>query len=274
LARQTTRLAAWQAQTTGLEERLKRFQTETAANPAPMEAIFRLDAGFGTPENVALLIEMGYDLYTKPDGTWLSGVLAKMSLAQPVWQKVGDNADMIAWHAVQPADFPYQLDLGYERFWTGKRYRFSGLLHFGRQNVVADLPAWFDDYHARQVIEAGHKESKQVFEVHHPKVRSRPALRLPEHFALFAANFVRFAALWLAEQCPQVPAGWHNSLCPHVKEQVKVGAHAAAQVEWIGQDCLVRFEDRSLYAGRSFQVRRQIAIQLPLPFKFSDFLPI
>jgi hypothetical protein len=95
-------------------------------------------------------------------------------------------------------DFPYPLDLGYERFWQGgagsqPHLAFSGLVHFGQQDVSADLPGWFHDYNARQTIEAGNKESQQVFEVHHVKVRSLPAMRLQEHFALFAANFVSFA---------------------------------------------------------------------------------
>ena len=89
-------------------------------------------------------------------------------------------------------------------------------------------------------------------------------MRLQEHFALFAANFVRFAAHWLAQQCPQVPNGWQKSTCPKVKEQVKVGAHSPAQVEWYGTDCLLRFTDRSVYVGRSFLVRRELAIQLTL----------
>ena len=178
---------------------------------------------------------------------------------------------MQAWKAEQLEGFPYPLDLGYERFWIGNGYRFSGLLHFGKQEVTADLPSWFHEYNARQLIEAGNKEARQVFEVHHLKVRSRPALRLQEHFALFAANFIRFASAWLAEQCPQIPNGWKNTAQPNVKEQVKVGAHAPALVEWIGQDCLLRFADRSIYAGRSFFVRRQVAIQLVLPWNFSLF---
>lgn len=274
LARQEARWREWEAQKSGLEERLRRFQAENAANPAPIQAIFRLDAGFGTPENLALLIEMGYEVYTKPYSTWLSGVLAQKSAEREDWRRVGANSEMMAWKAVQLEDFPYSLDLGYQRFWTGERCRFSALLHFGPREVTADLPGWFHTYNARQIIEAGNKEGKQVFEVHHLKVRARPALQLQEHFALFAANFVRFAAYWLAEQCPQVPEGWKNSARLHVKEQVKVGAHAPARVEWVGQDCLVRFEDRSVYAGRSLNIRRQIAIQLALPFRISVFSPI
>lgn len=274
LARQEARWTEWETQKNSLAERLQRFQAENAANPAPIQAIFRLDAGFGTAENLALLIEMGYEVYTKPYSNWLSGVLAQKSAEREDWQRVGANAEMMAWKAVSLEDFPYPLDLGYQRFWTGEEYRFSGLLHFGQREVTADLPGWFHTYNARQIIEAGNKEGKQVFEVHHLKVRARPALRLQEHFALFAANFVRFAAHWLAEQCPQVPEGWKNSAQPHVKEQVKVGAHAPARVEWVGQDCLVRFEDRSVYAGRSFSIRRQMVIQLALPFRIPSFSPI
>jgi hypothetical protein len=39
---------------------------DNANNADPIEAEFRLDAGFGTYENVTLLIEMGYEVYTKP----------------------------------------------------------------------------------------------------------------------------------------------------------------------------------------------------------------
>lgn len=273
LTRQETRLAAWESDLHTLEERLKRFQSDNATNPAPLEAIFRLDAGFGTADNLALLIELGYEVYTKPYGTWLSGLLAAKATETDHWERVGKNAAMMAWPTVALPDFPYPLDLGYERFWIGSGYRFSGLLHFGPHPVTTDLPTWFNDYNARQTIEAGHKESKQVFEVHHLKVRTRPALRLQEHFALFAANFVRFAAYWLAQQCPQLPTGWQNSACPRVKEQVKVGAHSPARVEWFGQDCLLRFEDRTIYAGRSLMIKRQVAIQLALPMKFVSFSP-
>jgi hypothetical protein len=75
----------------------------------------------------------------------------------------------------------------------------------------------------------------------------------------------------LAEQCPQVPNGWKNSAQPQIKNQVKVGAHTPAHVEWFGQDCLLRFSDRSVFAGRSFKVRRQLAIQLTLPWKIVNF---
>ena len=270
LGKQQTRLAEWTAEKACLSARLQRFQAENACNPNPIQAMLRLDAGFGDAGNLALLIEMGYEVYSKPYGTWLSSTLASMSEARAHdWQKVGQNAEMLAWKAVQLEDFPYPLDLGYERFWQSPtnsppHLAYAGMLHFGQKDVCANLPAWFHYYNARQTIEAGNKEVQQVFEVHHIKVRSRPAMRLQEHFALFAANFVRFAAHWLAEQCPQVPCGWQVSQSPKVKEQVKVGAHSPARIEWHGSDCLVRFTERSVYVGRSFLVRRRVAIQLTL----------
>jgi len=270
LAKQQTRSADWESRKTGLRMRLKRFQAENDANPQPIFAIFRLDAGFGNADNLALLIEMGYEIYSKPYGNWLSGNLARMSASRSAdWRPVGKNAEMIAWPAMRLEDFPYPLDVGYERFWQGTRQAppklaFSGMLHFGSHPVTADLPGWFHEYNARQSIEAANKECKQVFEVQHIKVRSRPAMRLQEHFALFAANFVRFAATWLATQCTQVPDNWKESTHPAVKEQVKVGAHSPAQIEWFGSDCLLRFAQRSVYVGRSFLVRRQVAIQLTL----------
>ena len=270
LAKQQARLTDWESQKTRLILRLQRFQAENDANHNPISAIFRLDAGFGNSENLALLIEMGYEIYSKPYGNWLSGTLAKMSATRSAdWEKVGKNAEMIAWKAAQLEDFPYRLDLGYERFWQGTdqaqpKLAYSGVIHFGQRDVTSDLPGWFHDYNARQTIEAANKESKQVFEVHHIKVRSLPAMRLQEHFALFAANFVRIAAVWLANQCPQVPDGWKESTHPAVKEQVKVGAHSFARIEWFGSDCLLRFAQRSVYAGRSLLVRRQVAIQLTL----------
>jgi hypothetical protein len=271
LRKRQERLKAYRVQIGHLQARLEQFQQDNAQNTNPIRAVFRLDAGFGTAENIALLIELGYEVYIKPHGNWLSGVLRERAKNTRTWERVGKNAEMAAWTQVHLEDCPYSLDLACQRFWTDKGYLYSGLLHFGDDEVVARLPEWFHYYNARQTIEAGNKELRQVFEVHHLKVRSAPALQLQEHFALFAANFVRFASQWLAVQCPQIPDGWKNSSQPMVKQQVKVGAHTSAWVSWIGQDCLLRFTDLSVFAGRSFQIRRNWAFQPVLPFLKSYF---
>ena len=271
LRQRQDRLKAYLAKIEHLQTRLVQFQQANAQNTNPIIAVFRLDAGFGTAENIALLIELGYEVYIKPHGNWLSGVLRERTENTPTWERVGKNAEMVAWSQVQLEDCPYPLDLACQRFWTDKRYLYAGLLHFGDDEVVAHLPEWFQYYNARQTIEAGNKELRQVFEVHHLKVRSAPALQLQEHLALFAANFVRFASQWLAAQCPQIPDGWKNSAQPAVKQQVKVGAHTSAWVSWIDQDCLLRFTDLRVFAGRSFYIRKNWAFQPVLPFLKSYF---
>lgn len=130
---------------------------------------------------------MGYEIYTKPFGNWLSGKPSKMSLDQALsWQKVSQNAELMAWKAVQLKGFPYPLDLGYEHFWQKQadgqsKLAFAALVHFGPQDVCADLLGWFHSYNARQSIEAANKEVRQVFEAQHIKVRTLPAMRLQEY---------------------------------------------------------------------------------------------
>jgi hypothetical protein len=275
LQRQKAHLDQCQVHVQQLERRLTQSEQENGTNPMPVRAVFRLDAGFGTPENVALLIEMGYEVYIKPHGTWLKAHLKKQVDAATIWTPVGQNAEMTAWAAMEVQDFPYPLDIALERFYTGDRQRLSVLLHYGQDPVTANLSAWFQTYNGRQTIEAGIKEGKQVFQMHHLKVRSAAALFLQEHFAAFAANFVRWAAHWLTIQCPQEPDGWQNETLPGVKTQVQVMAHTSAYVEWHEQGCLLRFTDHSVFTGRSLQVFRQWAYQLVLPlFKSCVFSSI
>ena len=115
---------------------------------------------------------------------------------------------MVAWPHQQLRTCPYPLDVAIERFHTGKTIRHSVLVHFGQDRVTADLPGWFATYNDRQTIEAGIKEGKAVFQMHHLKVRSTPALWLQEQFAAFAANFIRWADRWLETHCRQRPDNW------------------------------------------------------------------
>jgi len=260
------RVKSYQTQMRGLQQRLKHFEWENRTNRCPIQADFRLDAGFGTQENMILGIEMGYELYTKPFSTWLTPRLKRRVQKSTQWTRVGRNAEMIAWKDARFPDFPYPLDVALQRFHTGQTQRYTALIHFGCDPVSTDLPGWFQHYNARQLIEAGIKEGKNIFAMHPIKVRSAPAIFLQEQLAVFAANFVRWAARWLTEQCPQMPSAWQNSAQPKVKQQVKVGAHTSAWVDWQDQGCLLMFTDQSLFAGRSLAVKKHWAVQLPLPF--------
>ena len=107
---------------------------------------------------------------------------------------------MVAAPDTQLSGCPYPLDMALERFYTGKTIKYSALLHFGDDQVDQNLQQWFEHYNQRQTIEAGIKESKGVFTLHRFKVRTEPAIFLQEQFVIFAANFIRWATHWLAQQ--------------------------------------------------------------------------
>jgi len=271
--RQQEALVLVQAQEAGLRERWQRFEDDNATNPAPVAAVFRLDAGFGTGDNVALLIEMGYEVYTRPHNHQIRDSLLSQVADTTAWMRVGANADMVAWPTQTLPSCPYPVDLALERFYTGQTLRHGVLLHFGNDPVTADLPAWFGFYNARQTVEAGIKEGKGVFQMHHLKVRTAPALWLQEQCAAFAANFIRWAALWLSTQCDQEPEQWLAPVATSVKTLVQVAAHTPADVAWLPDGCLLRFTDESLYAGRTIQTGGW-AFQLSLPlFQSCSFEP-
>lgn len=236
-----------------LKERLQRFERDNTLNLEPIEAEFRLDAGFGTYEDVALLIEMGYEVYTKSHGQSVTEHLKQQVNEQTAFTRVGANAEMVAWSNYSLKHFPYPLDVALERFHTGSTLKHSTLFHYGTDPVTQDLPAWFGHYNGRQTIEAGIKEGKQVFYLHKIKVRSEPAIFLQECFVLFAANFIRWASHWLAEQAQPVK----NALDVRklgVKRQVQVAAHVSAQVIQNSDSRLLKFSKQSVFAGKVLQL--------------------
>lgn len=249
LDKTTAQMQEQQTQLAHLQQRLNHFKQDNATNPDPVTAEFRLDAGFGTYENIALLIEMGYEVYTKPHSHQVVTFLRRQVDEQRSWVRVGANAELFAWQGMQLKGCPYPLDVALERFYTGKPLKYSALLHFGADPVTHDLPAWFKHYNGRQTIEAGIKESKQVFCLHHIKVRSEPAIYLQECFVIFAANFIRWAVHWFASQA--TPA--QNALDVRklgVKRQVQVAAHVSAQVIRSSESRLLRFSEHSAFAGK------------------------
>jgi hypothetical protein len=122
--------------------------------------------GFGTYDNIALLVEMGYEIYTKAHNHHWVDFLKKRTTPETSWERVGANAEMVAWQNMTLKHCPYPLDVGLERFYSGETIQHSALLHFGADPVTLNLPEWFKHYNDRQIIEAGIKETKQVFYLH------------------------------------------------------------------------------------------------------------
>lgn len=259
------------AQQQCLQQRLEQFEQDNRSNPQPVSVVFRLDAGFGTYENLALLIEMGYEVYTKLQSWKVLQSLCKQVPPDAHWTDVGSQAAMWAWSQHQLETFCYPIDIGLERFTDGERVKYCAMLHFGDTLVAQDLPHWFGFYAGRQTIEAGIKESKQVFFLHRLKVRTQIAIYLQENFVMFAANFIRWANLWLgtspnAQRLPLERFG--------IKELVRVAAQTSAEVVWNSESKLLKFSEQSVFAGRVLFLPR-FSFQLPLPFaKSYDFCDV
>ncbi len=130
--------------------------------------------------------------------------------------------------------------------------------------VLIDLEGWFAFYNGRQTIEAGIKEGKNVFQMHHLKVHSAAGLEIQEAFAAFAANFVRWAAVWLQETSFDVPIPFDRPRIP-VKQLVRIAANTSAWVMWQPGGCLLRFTELSAFAGVQLVVPNSVPLRLVLP---------
>ena len=167
---------------------------------------------------------------------------------------------------------PYPLNVALERFYTGKTLKHSALFHFGSDPVTENPPAWFAHYNRRQIIEARIKESKQVFYLHHIKVRSEPAIFLQECFVIFAANFIRWASHWLADQA-QLAENALNVRKLGVKRQVQVAAHVSAQVIRNSEGRLLKFSEHSAFAGKVLKLCSGFQTP-PQKAKFWSLMPV
>jgi hypothetical protein len=178
---------------------------------------------------------------------------------------------MIGWEDAELSHCPYPLDLALERLHTGEKLEHAVLLHYGPEPVTADLEGWFHFYDGRQAIGAGIKEGKNFFQMHHLKVRSPAGLVIQEEFAVFAANFVRWAAAWLCQTCPEAPAPF-NQARPNVKQLVRVAVNTSAWVIWEPEGCVLRFTELSAFACVKLRVQDVNPFQLVLPlFRIAFF---
>jgi hypothetical protein len=243
-----------------LQTRYQQLSADNAANPRPVRITIRLDAGFTSREHIAWLIEMGYDLYTRGRFPKVRRTLIDALTDQTVWTRVGAKAEMTTWADTTLDDyFIYPLNIALLRHRNAETNTYSSLLHYGHTDAATDPDRWFHTYNGRQTIEAGIKEGKTVFQMHHFKVRAPQALRLQEHFAVFAANFVRFAGVALNQQFPDLPFNSQS-----VKEVVQVAAHTSAQVEREGETWILTFTPQSYYANFILHFGGTV-LQLPLP---------
>jgi hypothetical protein len=251
-----------------LDERLDKLEIDNQTNLNPVSIVLRIDAGFSTGLNLAWLIEMGYVVLTKACHASIAQSLCQRLTAQPPWTRVGRNAEAVYMGDYNQNDCPYPLQAMLIRYHLPDKLLHTALLYYAETPPPA-LSDWFAAYNSRQTIEAGIKEGKGVFTLKRHLVRSPIGMQLQEQFALFAANFVRWAAAWVKDMLRQANHHFITAL-QQVKTLVRTVSRARAR--WVRNDLghALVFDEHGPFAGTVICLSGQMAIQLTLPlFNFA-----
>jgi len=250
-----------------LDEWLNYLETDNQTNLNPVSIVLRIDAGFSTGANLAWLIEMGYTVRTKAHHGSTADSLRRRISSKTKWTRVGRNADAVYMGDYFHNDCPYPLQAMLVRYHLPGETRYTALLYYGDE-PPPPLPEWFAQYNGRQTIEAGIKEEKGVFTLKRHLVRSPIGMQLQEQFALFGANFVRWAAAWVKDMLRQANRNFTEAL-GQVKTLVRTVSRARAR--WVRNDLghVLIFAEEGPFAGTVICLSGLVAVQLALRlFKF------
>jgi hypothetical protein len=268
-ARLQQQISAPQETLLALDEWLAYLDADNMANPNPVSMVVRIDAGFSTGLNLTWLIEMGYTVLTKAHHRSSTDSLRRRLPPQPEWIRVGKNAEAVAMGDYYQNDCPYPLQAMLVRYHLPNKVRYTTLFYYD-QTPPPPLPVWFSRYNARQTIEAGIKEGKGVFTLKRHLVRSPIGMKLQEQFALFGANFVRWAAAWTKDLLSQANQNFSTAL-GQVKTLVRTVSRARAR--WVRNavgNTLI-FDEAGPFAGTIICLSGSLAFQLP--FNLFNFGP-
>jgi hypothetical protein len=276
LQKMQAKSARWQQQIDQQQERLMAIdewlaylEADNMANPNPVTVLVRIDAGFSTGLNLTWLIEMGYTVLTKAHHGSSTQCLRRCLPTQAQWTVVGKNADALAMGAYHQNECPYPLQAMLVRYHLPEKIRYTTLFYYGDSPPPA-LPDWFTAYNARQTIEAGIKEEKGVFTLKRHLVRSPIGMQLQEQFALFGANFIRWAAAWAKDLLSQANQKFITAL-DQVKTLVRIVSRSRAR--WVRNalgNTLI-FDEDGPFAGTVICLAGLVAVQLPL--RLFNFVP-
>jgi len=252
-----------QAELLALDEWWAYLEADNMTNPNPVSIVLRIDAGFSTGPNLAWLIEMGYTVLTKAHHNSSTDSLRRRLSPQTQWTRVGKNAEAVAMGQYYQHDCAYPLHAMLVRYHLPDKVRHTTLFFYDDIPPPA-LPDWFSRYNARQTIEAGIKEGKGVFTLKRHLVRSPIGMKLQEQFALFGANFVRWAAAWVKDLLLQTNQNFTTAL-GQVKTLVRIVSRTRARWVRNAVGSTLIFDDAGPFAGTIICLSGSIAIQLPLP---------
>jgi hypothetical protein len=263
------RLSHLQELLLALDEWLAYLEADNTVNPNPVTITVRIDAGFSTGSNLTWLIEMGYTVLTKAHHSNSTDRLRRRLPAQPAWTPVGKNAEAIAMGKYNQNQCPYLLQAMVVRYHLPGKIRYTTLLYYA-ENPPPALPDWFKQHNARQTLEAGIKQEKEVFTLKRHLVRSPIGMPLQEQFAVFGANFVRWAAAWVKDLLAQANQNFKTALA-QVKTLVRIVSRTRAR--WVRNavgNTLI-FDETGPFAGTVISLSGWVAVQLPL--RLFNFTP-
>jgi len=262
-ARLAQRIERLQEQLAALQTCLVQLEADNAALTGAVEVLIRLDAGFATDANLAYLIELGYTVLTKVHSGHTTRRLQRAIPGDATWTQVGANAEALPLGPQRMGDGRYALEALQVRYYLPSEQRHTTLLYYGDRPPPPPAE-WFGQYNGRQVVEAGIKENKGVFTMRRPLVRSPIGMQIQEQCALFAANFVRWAAAWAREHLRDVPVALTQALS-EIKTLVRVLAHSRARLVETAAGCALVFDTHTPFAGAVLVVRGQAIYQNVLP---------
>ncbi|SRR6266545_5938448 len=262
------RIAQIQAQQADVQTTLAELEADNASGSSLVPIMLRLDAGFATAANLAYLIERGYTVLSKVHSGHTTRRLMCGIGEQAVWERVGANAEAYALGETRIGEGRYALEALQVRYQLPDQLRHTTLIYYG-DTPPPPAASWFGQYNGRQVIEAGIKENKGVFSMRRPLVRSEFGMLIQEQFALFAANFVRWAAEWARTRIQDLPATLAGALTA-VKTLVRVVAHSRAELVETALGCALVFDSHSPFAGAVLRMSGQVVYQTILPLFTAD----
>ncbi len=242
-------------------------QENTVAEATP-RCIVRADAGFSSGANLSYLLELGYEVETRANNPAVARALRQRVTPTTAWTTVGPGTQMAVWPDYYAAGCPYPLWAGLEQWTTADGPRYTALLrsHPDPGTSPVDPQTWFAAYNGRQTIEAGNKQAQGVFHLQHFWSRSAIGMQIQVALTVFAANFVHWAAEWVAARTVTAPpAASAAATLAQVRGAVRVAANSLATVERHDGQVLVRFAALSSLVGWVICVAGPLVIQLGLP---------
>jgi len=264
------KMSQLQAELLSLDEWLADLEMDNQTNLNPVSIVLRIDAGFSTGPNLAWLIEMGYIVLTKAHHGRTAHSLRQRVSSQTEWTRVGRNAEAVYMADYAHHDCPYPLQAMLVRYHLPDEMRYTTLFYYD-ETPPPPLAEWFRRYNGRQTIEAGIKEGKGVFTLKRHLVRSPIGMQLQEQFALFGANFVRWAAAWVKDLLREANRTFTSAL-GQVKTLVRTVSHARARWVRNARGHTLIFDERGPFAGTTICLSGRVAVQLVLPlFNFALF---